>query len=134
MIKESMDSGEEKVFIPEVVGVDEQAGGPSEEKKSKARVGCAVAGISYFLMIALGFIIYVWTIVIAYKSAGLLGAFLSLIFPVFAQVFWGLQLWMDSTTLMNPYCLTLLGYILATVLARLGLLLFQKNIIRSSRQ
>ena len=124
------DHNKEKVFIPEVVNAGGRGQAQASGQVRGARVGCAVAGISYFLLIALGAVIYVWTIVIAYRSAGILGALLSLIFPVLAQVFWGVKLWMDSGTVMNAYCLALLGYVFLTALVRAGIVLLHRRVVR----
>ena len=127
-----MDIDKEEVIIPEIVNPGGGSGRPKDQGLKKARLGCAISGFSYFLMIALGAIIYVWTIIIAYQSAGFLAAFLSLLFPVFAQIFWGIQLWINRG-IANPYCLTLLGYLLTTILLRAGILLFQNSMNRFER-
>lgn len=128
-----MDIDEEKIFIPEVVKIGGQDERREAVRPDKVKLGCAISGVSYLLMTALGAIIYIWTIVVAYHAAGFFAAVLSLIFPVFAQIFWGIQLWVDTGTIMNPYCLTLLGYLLAAVLVRAGIILFQNNIKQFSK-
>jgi len=125
-----MDADEEKVFIPEIVEAGARDERPENPKTDKAKIGCALAGASYFVMTVLGVIIYVWSIGIAYDSAGLLGAVLTLIFPVFSQIFWGFTLWAEKGTIVNSYCLSLLGYALCALLIRVGLLMFQMNLVR----
>ncbi len=126
-----MDTDQEKVFIPEIIEAGSQGERLEEARADKARIGCAVSGGSYLVMIVLGIVIYIWTIGIAYQYTGLLGAMLSLMFPGFSQVFWGVYLWIETKTLMNPYCLTLLGYVFAAVFVRAGIFLFQNSILRS---
>ncbi|MFA6378473.1 MAG: hypothetical protein WCX16_01670 [Candidatus Omnitrophota bacterium] len=125
-----MDIDEEKVFIPEVIEAGAQGEDREGAQTDKAKIGCALAGVSYFVMTVLGVIIYIWSIVIAYDSMGFLGAILTLIFPVFSQVFWGFVLWAEKGTIVTPYCLALLGYLFCVLLIRIGLLIFQANLQR----
>ena len=115
---------DEKVFIPEIVETGGQSNKQHNDQKAKLRIGCAFTGIGYLIIVFLGLMIYVWTIVIAYYFAGIFGAILSLIFPVFAQIFWGVKLWSDSGTIMNPYCLALIAYLVGTMFARIGFRIF----------
>ena len=82
-----------------------------EKGDIKRRVGCAMAGIAYPVMAILGAIIHVWTIVIAFAASGLFAAVLSLVFPVLAQLYWGLMIWNMTGTLWNYYCLALIAYV-----------------------
>jgi hypothetical protein len=115
-----MSESEDKVFIPEVV----DSGGAFRQRKDprepRVRMGCAVAGLSYFFVFAAGLAIYIWTIDIAYRSAGILGAVLSVFLPVFAQIFWGVKFWMDTGTIFNPYCMVVIGYSFLTTLMKIG--------------
>jgi len=118
---------DKEVIIPEVVDPGGGHGRFRDQGLKKARLSCAASGFCYLFMIVWGAVIYVWTIIIAYESAGFFAAFLSVIFPVFAQAFWGVQVWVEQDTIINPYCLALLGYLSATILWRAGILLFQNN-------
>ncbi len=81
-----------------------------EPKQVRQAAGCAIAGVAYPLMGLLGFVIHVWTIVIAFATKGLLAAILSLMLPVLAQLYWAIVIWSASGTFANPYCLALVGY------------------------
>ena len=82
--------------------------------------GCAMAGVAYPIMTILGAIIYVWTIVFAFADKGLFAAVLSLIFPVLAQLYWGFVIWNATGTIVNPYCLALIGYGILWVVILVG--------------
>ena len=43
---------------------------------------------------------------------GVLIAILTLILPVIAEVYWFIRMIIYHETLMNPYCLTIIGYLL----------------------
>lgn len=81
-----------------------------EPKQVTQAAGCAIAGVAYPLMGLLGAAIHVWTIVIAFATKGLFAAILSLVFPVLAQLYWGVTIWRASGTFANPYCLALVAY------------------------
>ncbi|MCX5681910.1 MAG: hypothetical protein NT079_06575 [Candidatus Omnitrophica bacterium] len=114
---------DDKVFIPEVV----TTGGFNKEKytnEPKVRIGCAAFGLSYFIVMAAGFAIYVWTIVIAYHAVGVVGAALSAFLPFFAQIFWAIKFWSDTGTILNPYCIVLISYSAIATLMRIGSKIF----------
>ena len=120
ILRERSDMSEDKVFIPEIVedgsSFDKEKQGP----KTKVKIGCAAVGLSYFILMAVGLIIYVWTIGIAYDSAGIAGAMLSMIFPFFAQIFWFFKLWNDTGTIFDPYCVVVISYVVLTMFMRAG--------------
>lgn len=66
-----------------------------------------VAGM-YAVMSLLGLVVYVWSIFIAFRAAGLIGAGLTAMLPPFAQIFWGIAAWSSVGAPSHPYCVTLL--------------------------
>lgn len=115
----------DKVYIPEVL----EPGQSSYQRKNPGpspqfSMGCAAFGLGYFLLLAVGLGIYIWTIVIAYEALGIVGAVLSAVFPFFAQVFWVAKIWTDTGSPLNPYCLIVIGYSVIATLARIGSKLF----------
>lgn len=116
---------EDKVYIPEVL----EPGDSSYRQKDSGvspqfRIGCAAFGLSYFLLMAAGLGIYIWTIVIAYQALGIVGAILSAVFPFFAQLFWVIKIWTDTGTPLNSYCFIVIGYSLIATAMRIGSKLF----------
>jgi len=77
----------------------------------KEGAGCALVGIAYPAIGILGLIIHVWTIVIAYTVSGLIGAIVTLIFPVMAQIYWFIKVWGFAGTILNLYCIAILAYV-----------------------
>ena len=76
----------------------------------RERAGCLMVGVAYPLMLILGLAIHVWTIVIAFATAGLFAAMLTLAFPVIAQLYWGFRIWHATGILVNAYTLALAVY------------------------
>ena len=51
----------------------------------------------------LSLLLHLWSVIIAYHWYGLIGALLTLFFPVVAQVFWIVRLSIASDTVLSPY-------------------------------
>ena len=115
---------EDKVYIPELVN----DGGPFNKEKdrsgAKLRIGCAAISLSYLLVMAVGLGIYIWTLVIAYQSLGIVGAVLSAVLPFFAQIFWCIKFWSDTGTIFNLYCIVVISYTVITMVMRTGSKIF----------
>ncbi len=77
----------------------------------KEGAGCALVGIAYPVIGILGLIIHIWTIVIAYTVSGLIGAIITLIFPVLSQIYWFIKVWSFAGTILNLYCIAILAYV-----------------------
>lgn len=77
----------------------------------KEGTGCALVGIAYPVIGILGLIIHIWTIVIAYNVSGLIGAIVTLIFPVLSQIYWFIKVWSFAGTVLNFYCIAILAYV-----------------------
>jgi len=73
-------------------------------------------GMGLFLAVY-GFVMHVWTIVIAFDISGLFWAFVTTCFPVVAEIFWFFAFWKNQGTALNPYCLVVLGYPLLWIVA-----------------
>ena len=108
-----VDVSDENTVVPEVLTATSEITRGNVGRNIKQGAGCAIAGIAYLVMGVLGLIIHIWTILIAYSFAGILGAAISLMFPVLAQIFWGFKIWAHTGTIMNGYCLALIGYVVA---------------------
>jgi hypothetical protein len=65
-----------------------------------------------WLFVIGGYAIHLWTILIALKQMGVLMAILTLILPGIAEVYWFIRMIIYHGTLMNPYCLVIIGYLL----------------------
>lgn len=116
--------GEDKVYIPEVVKDGSSFNKGKDRPEAKVRIGCAAFGLSYFLIMAAGLVIYIWTIFIAYQSLGIIGAVLSAVLPFFAQIFWCIKFWSDTGTILNPYCLIFISYTVIATVMRIGSKIF----------
>ncbi len=64
--------------------------------------------IGYLIISILCFILYVWSIIISYFMYGIIGAALTVLFPVVSQIFWFFRLWILTKNILNPYCLAFL--------------------------
>lgn len=74
-------------------------------------LGCLVSGSTFLLLAILGVAMHVWTIVIAYGVSGFGSAILAFIFPVLAELYWGIRVCVMSGTVLNLYCISLLVYL-----------------------
>ena len=89
----------------------------------KEKIGCAIAGLLMPIMWILGMVIHIWTIIIAYAFGGLLAAIITLVVPVFAQIYWMIRTWVYVGTFFNLYCLAIAAYAIGFI-AIIGLLAF----------
>ena len=80
------------------------------EVGTRGRAGCVLVGLAYPVMTVLGLVLHLWTIVIAFSASGFGAALLTLIFPVFSELYWGRQIWKVTGTVLNEYCGALLAY------------------------
>lgn len=85
--------------------------------------GVAVSSMGSLLG-GLAFIIHAWTVFIAYAASGVIAAVLSLMFPVLSEVYWFTKIGLQSS-FADPYCLTIIGYLVFNVVLVLGLFVFQ---------
>ena len=109
------------VSIPEIVASDvEKYSERNTLKGIRKGTGCAIAGIGYLALSILGLVIHIWTIIIAYSFAGILGAAISLMLPMLSQIFWGFKMWNYTGTIMNNYCMSLIGYVVAFIVVIIG--------------
>lgn len=86
--------------------------------------GCALAGIAGLVMAILGAVLHVWTVVIAFLASGLVGAVITVVLPVLAQIFWFIAVWRGTGTLWNTYCVAVLCYVGLFVVAGVGAILY----------
>lgn len=70
------------------------------------------SSVFFFLAVFLGLVLHIGTVIIAYKINGILAAILSFPFPVFAQIFWFIRIWMLDKTFFNPFCILLSSYVI----------------------
>lgn len=77
------------------------------------------AGSSLFVYL-LGPVIHIYTIVIAYYFGGKFPALVSLFFPAVAQIYWFIRVWMITGTVINLYCLAIIGFVIFLVVAMVG--------------
>ena len=89
--------------------------------KIRQGTSCALVGAGYLVLSILGIVIHVWTILIAFSTGGLISAGITLIIPVVAQIYWFIAVWSATGTIVNPYCLAILGYIVAWVVVIVGM-------------
>ena len=82
-----------------------------------------MAGIAYPIMAILGAVIHIWTILVAFLASGLFAAVLSLIFPVLAQLYWGIRIWNATGTLWNNYCLAVIAYVALWIVVGIGVMM-----------
>ena len=85
--------------------------------KSGVRYWAALicAGIVSILFL----IIYVITIIIAYKYSGLFAAVASAFLPCISQIYWGYKIWANSGIFFNLYNITFIIIIGFTVLCKI---------------
>jgi len=95
--------------------------------KVRKGAGCALAGIAYVAMGILGLVVHVWTILIAFAASGLIGAVITLILPVLAQIYWFIKIWGVAGNVLNWYCMAVLAYIGCWLVVAVGV-----NMIDSS--
>lgn len=84
-------------------------------------------GMGLFLAVY-GFVMHVWTIVIALDISGLFWAFVTTCLPVVAEIYWFFAFWKIQGTALNPYCLVVLGCPLLWMVA------FIIQVIHSARE
>ncbi len=87
----------------------------------KQGTGCLLLGVAYPIIMLLGLIIHIWTVVIAYFSGGIVAVLISLMLPVLAELYWGYTIWSTTGTFFNLYCLALLAYVVAFMIASVGI-------------
>lgn len=85
----------------------------------KEFIGGGILGLSGLILAILGLVIHVWTIVLAFSFSGIFAAVLTLIFPVFSEIYWflkvGLNIGFD-----NNYCLAIIAYVIIFVIAMIA--------------
>lgn len=84
-------------------------------------VGIALTGIGGIIMAVLGVAIYIWSIVIAYLVGGIVAAAITIAIPVISQLYWFFKIWYWTGNIYNPYCLALIGYIIAWIVMLVGI-------------
>lgn len=77
----------------------------------KAGAGCLLGGLSQLALSALGMIIHVITIIIAFKASGLFAAIVSACFPVLAQIYWVYKIWSISGVFFNLFTIAIIVYL-----------------------
>ncbi len=82
-----------------------------------------IVAIAGWALSALGSIIHIWTIIIAFSHKGLLATIITACLPVIAEIYWFIKLWNSTGTLINPYCITLLAYFGLGIISLLALIL-----------
>jgi len=98
-----------------------------ERKKMKniiLKIGEILGGLMIFLFYVLGAglgtIIHIWTIVVAYNVSGIFAAMMTVWFPILAQIYWFIRIWSMVGTVINKYCLAILGYIGLWIIVAIG--------------
>ncbi|HHW39934.1 MAG TPA: hypothetical protein GXX19_02050 [Syntrophomonadaceae bacterium] len=82
--------------------------------------GGAVFGVIQLILYIIGVILHLWTIFIAFAYGGIVAAAISLVFPVLAQIYWGLKAWSFTGTILNTYTFSLIIYLGIWILLSLG--------------
>jgi hypothetical protein len=77
----------------------------------KAGAGCLLGGLSQLALSALGIIIHVVTIIIAFKASGLFAAIISAGLPVLAQIYWLYKIWSVSGIFFNIFTIAIIVYL-----------------------
>jgi hypothetical protein len=70
-----------------------------------------VAYIVWRLAIAVGIAIHVWTVIIAYDLTGRTAALITCFLPILAEIYWFIRVWRTSGTILNLYCMVIMGFI-----------------------
>ncbi|HNX91845.1 MAG TPA: hypothetical protein PKY78_03975 [Candidatus Omnitrophota bacterium] len=65
----------------------------------------------------IGFLLHIWSAVEAFLIYGMPAAVITFMLPVISEFFWFIRMWMYEGTMLNPYCLTVVGYLTACALA-----------------
>jgi len=86
-------------------------------------LGGGMMAIGYISFSILGLIIHVWTIVIAYHISGLISACITVVFPVFAQIYWFIEVG-RNVGFGSIYCLAIITYVVLIGIGILGLIIF----------
>lgn len=72
--------------------------------------GALLAGLITLLKLA-GIGMHLWTVVLAYDIDGVLGAVVSFVFPILAELFYFFSMISHTNTLFNPYSTALIAYV-----------------------
>lgn len=92
-------------------------------KNTAATVGGGAIGLIYLAFMLLGVVIYVWSIIVAYLYAGLIGAIVTVFIPVIAQVFWFFKVGLNYGFMTN-YCMAVIAYVGIIVIGFIGIMVF----------
>jgi len=74
-------------------------------------LGYAVSGTAYVTLSILGFLVHVWTVIIAFMIKGFFAALISCVFPVVSQVYWFFKLGSNVGYTNNWFCISIMAYI-----------------------
>lgn len=90
------------------------------------KIGVGIAGLAVTAISLFGVFLHVWTIVVAYIQSGLIGATVTFIFPVLAQIYWFFRMGI-SYGFGCVYCVSVLAYLASCIVLLLCVVLMGRD-------
>lgn len=87
----------------------------------------SVASFLLFTSWVAGIALHLYTILVAYQVSGFFSAFLALIFPVFAELYWLAKSWWTSGEFVNGYSIYVMAFVVY-LLAGFGLMFLSASL------
>lgn len=88
---------------------------------TKENTGIGIMGLALIAASALGTVIHIWTIIIAYLASGLLAAIFTSAFPVLSEIYWFFRIG-SNAGFDVLYCISIMSYVGLFGVAFLGLM------------
>ena len=73
-------------------------------------VGGGIMGLAWIAASILGLLIHLWTIILALSVSGIIAAMLTLVFPVFSEIYWFFKIG-SNIGYGSIYCVSIMVYI-----------------------
>lgn len=88
-------------------------------KKFLLGICIAISSILGIGIWVLGAGIHLYTIIMAFAETGWIGAFITLMLPILAEIYWMFASWKMVGTIFNTYCLAIFAYVFLIVISTL---------------
>ena len=108
-----------KLIFNRIIKKDSEADNQMGSIRENVTIG--FVGILFLVMEILGVLIHLFTVLMANEVDGFISAAVAFIFPVVAELFWFVRVWMITGSFLNPYSIGILAYVVVFVL--LGVML-----------
>jgi len=70
------------------------------------------------VMVIAGFVLHIWTIVIAFKLSGLFNVILTIFFPVISEIYWFFKIGIN-VGFSAYYCIAIMIYVVVMALSKM---------------